>query len=194
MALGLEFSLLLLVQVVGLLDVLRDWATLPVQLSVLEQRAWHGLWVEGLVVARGLWVLDSWLVALVLLLLLLVPWLLETLALVLLRAVLVYPALGRIASLRAYPVKWGPIVRLLQLFLTRLRRKLLRLRQVLLVLDVLGRYLGRIVFLQEGVEVVFVLLVRGGQMRSRPLVLVPLLHTALFLRLILLRAGVALPD
>lgn len=194
MALGLEFSLLLLVQVVGLLDVLRDWATLPVQLSVLEQRAWHGLRVEGLVVARGLWVLDSWLVALVLLLLLLVPWLLETLALVLLRAVLVYPALGRIASLRAYPVKWGPIVRLLQLFLTRLRRKLLRLRQVLLVLDVLGRYLGRIVFLQEGVEVVFVLLVRGGQMRSRPLVLVPLLHTALFLRLILLRAGVALPD
>lgn len=192
MALGLEFSLLLLVQVVGLLDVLRDWATLPVQLSVLEQRAWHGLRVEGLVVARGLWVLDSWLVALVLLLLLLVPWLLETLALVLLRAVLVYPALGRIASLRAYPVKWGPIVRLL--FLTRLRRKLLRLRQVLLVLDVLGRYLGRIVFLQEGVEVVFVLLVRGGQMRSRPLVLVPLLHTALFLRLILLRAGVALPD
>lgn len=192
MALGLEFSLLLLVQVVGLLDVLRDWATLPVQLSVLEQRAWHGLWVEGLVVARGLWVLDSWLVALVLLLLLLVPWLLETLALVLLRAVLVYPALGRIASLRAYPVKWGPIVRLL--FLTRLRRKLLRLRQVLLVLDVLGRYLGRIVFLQEGVEVVFVLLVRGGQMRSRPLVLVPLLHTALFLRLILLRAGIALPD
>lgn len=194
MALGLEFSLLLLVQVVGLLDVLRDWATLPVQLSVLEQRAWHGLRVEGLVVARGLWVLDSWLVALVLLLLLLVPWLLETLALVLLRAVLVYPALGRIASLRAYPVKWGPIVRLLQLFLTRLRRKLLRLRQVLLVLDVLGRYLGRIVFLQEGVEVVFVLLVRGGQMRSRPLVLVPLLHAALFLRLILLRAGVALPD
>lgn len=194
MALGLEFSLLLLVQVVGLLDVLRDWATLPVQLSVLEQRAWHGLRVEGLVVARGLWVLDSWLVALVLLLLLLVPWLLETLALVLLRAVLVYPALGRIASLRAYPVKWGPIVRLLQLFLTRLRRKLLRLRQVLLVLDVLGRYLGRIVFLQEGVEVVFVLLVRSGQMRSRPLVLVPLLHTALFLRLILLRAGVALPD
>lgn len=186
--------MLLLVQVVGLLDVLRDWATLPVQLSVLEQRAWHGLRVEGLVVARGLWVLDSWLVALVLLLLLLVPWLLETLALVLLRAVLVYPALGRIASLRAYPVKWGPIVRLLQLFLTRLRRKLLRLRQVLLVLDVLGRYLGRIVFLQEGVEVVFVLLVRGGQMRSRPLVLVPLLHTALFLRLILLRAGVALPD
>jgi len=194
MALGLEFSLLLLVQVVGLLDVLRDWATLAVQLSVLEQRAWHGLRVEGLVVARGLWVLDSWLVALVLLLLLLVPWLLETLALVLLRAVLVYPALGRIASLRAYPVKWGPIVRLLQLFLTRLRRKLLRLRQVLLVLDVLGRYLGRIVFLQEGIEVVFVLLVRGGQMRSRPLVLVPLLHTALFLRLILLRAGVALPD
>lgn len=192
MALGLEFSLLLLVQVVGLLDVLRDWATLPVQLSVLEQRAWHGLRVEGLVVARGLWVLDSWLVALVLLLLLLVPWLLETLALVLLRAVLVYPALGRIASLRAYPVKWGPIVRLL--FLTRLRRKLLRLRQVLLVLDVLGRYLGRIVFLQEGVEVVFVLLVRSGQMRSRPLVLVPLLHAALFLRLILLRAGVALPD
>jgi len=192
MALGLEFSLLLLVQVVGLLDVLRDWATLAVQLSVLEQRAWHGLRVEGLVVARGLWVLDSWLVALVLLLLLLVPWLLETLALVLLRAVLVYPALGRIASLRAYPVKWGPIVRLL--FLTRLRRKLLRLRQVLLVLDVLGRYLGRIVFLQEGIEVVFVLLVRGGQMRSRPLVLVPLLHTALFLRLILLRAGVALPD
>jgi len=194
MALGLDFSLLLLVQVVGLLDVLRDWATLPVQLSVLEQRAWHGLRVEGLVVARGLWVLDGWLVALVLLLLLLVPWLLETLALVLLRAVLVYPALGRIASLRAYPVKWGPIVRLLQLFLTRLRRKLLRLRQVLLVLDVLGRYLGRIVFLQEGVEVVFVLLVRGGQMSSRPLVLVPLLHTALFLRLILLRAGVALPD
>lgn len=192
MALGLEFSLLLLVQVVGLLDVLRDWATLPVQLSVLEQRAWHGLRVEGLVVARGLWVLDSWLVALVLLLLLLVPWLLETLALVLLRAVLVYPALGRIASLRAYPVKWGPIVRLL--FLARLRRKLLRLRQVLLVLDVLGRYLGRIVFLQEGVEVVFVLLVRSGQMRSRPLVLVPLLHAALFLRLILLRAGVALPD
>ena len=192
MALGLDFSLLLLVQVVSLLDVLRDWATLPVQLSVLEQRAWHGLRVEGLVVARGLWVLDSWLVALVLLLLLLVPWLLETLALVLLRAVLVYPALGRIASLRAYPVKWGPIVRLL--FLTRLRRKLLRLRQVLLVLDVLGRYLGRIVFLQEGVEVVFVLLVRSGQMRSRPLVLVPLLHAALFLRLILLRAGVALPD
>jgi len=186
--------LLLLVQVVGLLDVLRDWATLAVQLSVLEQRAWHGLRVEGLVVARGLWVLDSWLVALVLLLLLLllVPWLLETLALVLLRAVLVYPALGRIASLRAYPVKWGPIVRLL--FLARLRRKLLRLRQVLLVLDILGRYLGRIVFLQEGIEVVFVLLVRGGQMRSRPLVLVPLLHTALFLRLILLRAGVALPD
>ena len=192
MALGLKFSLLLLVQVVGLLDVLRDWATLAVQLSVLEQRAWHGLWVEGLVVARDLWVLDSWLVALVLLLLLLVPWLLETLALVLLRAVLVYPALGRIAALRAYPVKWGPIV--LLLFLARLRRKLLRLRQILLVLDVLGRYLGRIVFLQEGIEVVFVLLVRGGQMGSRPLVLVPLLHTALFLRLILLRAGVALPD
>jgi hypothetical protein len=78
----------------------------------------------------------------------------------------------------------------------RLRSELLRLLQILLVLDVLGRHLGRLVavFLEEGIEIVLVLFVGDGQMRSRALLLMPLLQTALFLRLVLLCAGVALPD
>jgi len=161
------------------------------RLSVLEERAWHVLWAKGLVVVRGLWGLNGRLVGLVLLLL--VPLLLQTLTLVLLGAVLIYPALGRIAPLGAYPAKWGPIV----LFLMRLGNKLLlRLLPVLLILDVLGRYLGRLVavFLQEWIEIVLVLLVGGGQMRGRPLVLMPLLQATLFLRLVLLDTGIALPD
>jgi hypothetical protein len=73
---------------------------------------------------------------------------------------------------------------------------LLRLLPVLLILDVLGRYLGRLVavFLQEWIEIVLVLLVGGGQMRGRPLVLMPLLQATLFLRLVLLDTGIALPD
>jgi hypothetical protein len=77
-----------------------------------------------------------------------------------------------------------------------LRSELLRLLQVLLVLDILGRYPGRLVavFLQERIEVILVLFVGGGQMRSRALLLMPLLQTTLFLRLVLLRTGIALPD
>lgn len=173
------------------------------RLSVLEEGAWHVLRVEGLVVGHGLW---GWgwsgrLVGFVLVLLVMVVlWVLWVLLmlllllLLLLRAVLIYPALGRIAALGAYPAKWGPIV----LFLVRRRHKLLlRLLQFLLVLDVLGRHLGRlvVVFLEERVEVVLVLLVGGGQVGRRALVvLMPLLHTTVFLRLVLLHTGVTLPD
>lgn len=172
------------------------------RLSVLEEGAWHVLRVEGLVVGHGLW---GWgwsgrLVGFVLVLLaVVVLWVLWVLLmllllLLLLRAVLIYPALGRIAALGAYPAKWGPIV----LFLVRRRHKLLlRLLQLLLVLDVLGRHLGRlvVVFLEERVEVVLVLLVGGGQVGRRALVvLMPLLHTTVFLRLVLLHTGVTLPD
>lgn len=182
-------------------DVLWYLPTLAMRLSVLEEGAWHVLRVEGLVVGRGLW---GWgwsgrLVGLVLVLLVVVVlWVLWVLLmllllLLLLRAVLIYPALGRIAALGAYPAKWGPIV----LFLVRRRHKLLlRLLQLLLVLDVLGRHLGRlvVVFLEEGVEVVLVLLVGGGQVGRRALVvLMPLLRTTVFLRLVLLHTGVALP-
>jgi hypothetical protein len=73
--LRLLFCLLLLVLVVSLLYVLWGLTTLAGQLSAWEKRAWRSLWVESLVFVGGLWVLNSRLVALVLLLLL-VPWLL----------------------------------------------------------------------------------------------------------------------
>jgi hypothetical protein len=75
----------------------------------------------------------------------------------LLWTVLIYPALGRIAALRAHPAKWGPNVG----FLMQLCSKWLsRLLQVLLVFDILGGNLGRFVafLLEERIEVVLVLL------------------------------------
>jgi len=90
------------------------------RLNVLWQRAWRGLWIEGLVFGRTLGVLENRLVGLVSLRVAMLLWLLETLALVLFGAVLIsYPALGRMACFGA---KWGPIV----LFLVWLRSKLLR--------------------------------------------------------------------
>lgn len=77
---------------------------------------------------------------------------------------MIYPALGLIASLRAYPAKWGPTV----LFLARIGNKLLLLLLDLLVLEIFGRHLGRVVavLLEEGIEIVLVLLIRRGQMRA----------------------------
>jgi hypothetical protein len=77
--------------------------------------------------------------------------------------------LGSIAPLCAYPVEWGPI-----LLALRIRDKLLLLLGVLR--KVLGRYLGlaMVVLLQERIEIVLVLLGRGGQMRAGPLL--PLLR------------------
>lgn len=106
-----------------------------------------------------------------LLLLLLLWW---TLALV--GAILIYPALGLVAALRAYPPKWGPNV----LFLAGALRKLLVLLllwwRTLLILRVLGRDLGcvAVVLLQERVEIILFLLVGRGQIWAGALALVPL--------------------
>jgi hypothetical protein len=98
--------------------------------------------------------------------------------------------LGAIAPLGAYPVEWGPAVLLLlgaggELLL------LLGMRRI-----VLGRHLGLVValLLQERVEIVLVLLVGGGQMRTRALV--PLLRwvqAVLLVQLLFCEPGVALP-
>lgn len=84
-------------------------------------------------------------------------------------AVVVYPALGVITSLGGHPSEWGPII----LVLVRAGRVLLRM---LLELRVLGRHARLLVFLlQERVEVVLVVLVRGCELRAGPAVLpVPL--------------------
>lgn len=85
-------------------------------------------------------------------------------------AVVVYPALGVITSLRAHSSEWGPII----LLLKRVGRVLLRM---LLKLRVFWRDVRLLVFvLQKGVEVVLVVLVRGCEMRAGPGVLsVPLI-------------------
>lgn len=86
-------------------------------------------------------------------------------------AVVVYPALGLVAALCAYPAKWGPAVLVLVGILRKLRVRLL-------VLGVFRRYLGRVVLvlLQEGIEVVLVVLAGRGQVWAGPLALVPLLR------------------
>lgn len=72
----------------------------------------------------------------------------------LLWAVVIYPALRVITPFGVNPSEWGPIV----LFLVRIGYKLLL---VLLELYILGRRLGRVVILllEEGVQIVLVLLV-----------------------------------
>jgi hypothetical protein len=74
--------------------------------------------------------------------------------LVLFGAIAVYPALRAIAPFGFYSSEWGPIV----LLLVRIRRKLLRL---LLISRVFWRRSRRVVvfLLQEGVQVILVLLV-----------------------------------
>lgn len=66
--------------------------------------------------------------------------------------VLFYPALGVITPLGAHPSEWGPII----LVLVRVRRILLR---VALELSVFWGHLWLFVLLEEGVEVVLVVLV-----------------------------------
>lgn len=165
------------------------------QLSVREQGAWRALWVERLILVRPLRVLHGRLVALVLLRACLLLWLLETLSLVLIGAVVVYPALGLVAALSADPAKWGPTI----LFLMRVGSKLLVLLVALLVCTIFGRHLGRLVavLLQKRIQVVLVLLVGDGQMRAGFLALLPLLcgaQSVIVLRLIVLKLGVAVPD
>lgn len=190
--------LLLLILVVSLLLAGVIWL---VQLSVADERAWHVLRVEGLVLVRILGDLDRRLVALILLLLLLLRLLMLLLLLLLVLllwqalvfwAVALYPALRVITPLRVHSSEWGPIV----LSLLRVGRKLLGLA---LVLHVFGRHLGRraVFLLQEWVEVVLLLFVRGWQMRAGPLALAPLrsLQPAVLLRLlILLGSRVAAAD
>jgi hypothetical protein len=139
------------------------------QLSGAEQRAWRILWIKGLIFAGALDMLDSRLVALILLL-----WaclLFWTLALR--RAIVIYPALDLRASLSAYPSKWGPTV----LFLVWIWNKLLVLLGTLLILHVFRWYLGRIVVvvLEEGIEIVLVLFAGSWQVWARALALMPLL-------------------
>jgi hypothetical protein len=113
--------------------------------------------------------LGGGLVALVLLLAALLLCL-EALSLVLVWTVLGYPALCLVAPLCAYPVEWGPIVRLL-LWMLRI---------------VLGRHLrlAVAVLLQKRIEVL-VLLVRRGQMRARALpLLLGALQTMVLLQLL----------
>jgi hypothetical protein len=111
-------------------------------------------------------------------------------------AILRYPALSSIAPLCAYPVEWGPV-----LLALRIGGELLLLLLLLGMLRVvLGRYLRLVgaVLLEKGIEIVLVLLVRGGQMRAGPLL--PLLRgletmaAVVQLLLLLCKAGIALPD
>jgi hypothetical protein len=123
--------------------------------------------------------LGGGLVALVLLLAALLLCL-EALSLVLVWTVLGYPALCLVAPFCAYPVEWGPIVRLL-LWMLRI---------------VLGRHLrlAVAVLLQKRIEVL-VLLVRRGQMRARALpLLLGALQTVVLLQLLLCKPRVTLPD
>lgn len=104
-----------------------------------------------------------------------------------------YPALGLVAALCAYPVKWGPTV----LFLMRIRAIL---RELLLIWHVFGWHLGcsAAVLLQKRIEVVLVLLVGRGQMRAGLLARMPLLGpletVALVRWWVVWASGVAGPD
>lgn len=106
-----------------------------------------------------------------LLLVLLLLWVSRLLGrgtLVLFGAIAVYPALSAIAPFGVDPSEWGPIVCLLLLLLRIIGCKLLLL--VLLICDVLWRWRGRVavLVLQEGIQIVLVLLLRRGQVRTRP--------------------------
>jgi len=103
-------------------------------------------------------------------------WLLRPLMLV--GAVVLYPALLLIATFGAYSVEWGPA----ELSLVRVRSKTLG---VLLILDVLGGHLRRTgVLLEERVKAwaAFVLFDRGGELLLGPVPLVVLLLLLLLLR------------
>lgn len=109
--------------------------------------------------------------------------------LVLVGAVVIYPALGPIATLSADSAEWGPTILLLVSI------------AALLVLNILGRHLRLVaavaIVLEKRVQVVFVLLVGRGQMRTRALALVPLLLLRLqllLLQLIFVEPGIALAD
>lgn len=97
-------------------------------------------------------------------------------------AILRYPALSTIAPLSAHPVEWGPI-----LLLLRVGNELLL--WVLGMLRVVLRWylrLAVVVLLQEWIEIVLVLLVRGGQMRAGALMPVLVsLETLALLQLLL---------
>lgn len=179
-----------------IVDLLLLWCTvgrLTMRL-VHQQRAWRILGVEGLIFVGILRRLSGRLVALVLLLL---AWLLlwlQSLTLVVVGAVLRYPALGSIAPLSAHPVEWGPILLLLRVG-DELLLLLLLLRVLGMLRVVLGRHFRVVVLLQEWVEVVLVLLGRRGQMQAGALVpLLLRLDTLVLLGLLLCKPGVALPD
>jgi hypothetical protein len=160
-------ALLLLLLVVTLLLLWCSVGSLTMHMRIYEQRAWRVLGVEGLVLVWGLRGLSSRLIALVLLLLARLLLRLQPLSLVVVGAILRYPALGSIAPLGAYPVEWGPVLLLLLLLLLRVGDELLL--WVLRVLRVVLWWYLRLVacvLLQERVEVVLVLLSRGGQMRT----------------------------
>lgn len=173
--------LLILIEVALLLHkVLAVWR------SFSRTWAWCSWWSKGLIPVRTLGMLNDRLVALVLLLVGLLLWWLRTL--VLIRAVVLYPALFLKATFGVYSVEWGPIV----LILVRVWNELL---SVLLILVVFGWHLRGIgVLLEEGVKAwaALVLLDRCGQLWLGAVALVILLRrrvqTRRVLRLILLRS------
>jgi hypothetical protein len=94
---------------------------------------------------------------------------------VLVWAVVGYPALRAIAPPGVDANEWGPPVLLLVRVVRRKLLPVLRM-QLLLVCNVFWRRLRRVVvfLLQKWIQVVLVLLVRRGQMRTGPLPLIPL--------------------
>ena len=136
--LSLLRSLLLLILVVAALLLCK---ILTVQLSVARTRARCRLLSKLLISVRTLRLLNNWRVVLVLVLIGLLLWLLRTLVLV--GAVVIYPALLLIATFSAYSVEWGPIVLIL------VWSKVLR---VLLILNIFRRDLRCGILLEERVE------------------------------------------
>lgn len=147
-----------------LLLLLRKVLPLALQLAVPSLRILAHLRAGRLVFAGILRILGMLIRRLITLIDLRMLWaslllrlLLQTLGLVLIRAVLVYPALPAVASFSADPAKWGPT----KLLLLRVRGKLLLLAWILLVLVVFWGYFGIVwsALLEERIEVVLVLLV-----------------------------------
>lgn len=188
--LGLLLRLLLLLLLV-LIILLLLGVFLRLKLGVVRVRARRRLGIKSLVLVGALLCLHLRLITLVLLLLLRLL-LLGRDTLVMVGAIVVYPALGAVATapFGVYSSEWGRI-----LLLLRIGYKLLL--GMLLVVNILRRWLRRVVFLlEERVQVVLVLLVRHCQMRTRALALIPLPSVQAFLtrRRVAVGLPVALAD
>jgi hypothetical protein len=190
--LSLLLCLLLLLILVVTLLLLRD--ILTVLSSVSRMRVRRTLGLKSLILGWGR-LARRWIASVLLRLMRRLVLLLLLEAVVLLGAVvlLIYPALRVITptSFGVYAGDWGP-----KLLLVRIRCKLRRVRLVWAVFR--GR-LRRVVVvvLQERVQVVLVLLVRGGQVLAGPLPLRPLcrgLQASVAGRLIALWPSFAVPD